>query len=516
MIHLEVLGGLALDAPELAENASARRRRLMALLAVLAAHAPHPVGRDKLVALLWPESDGERARNSLRQTLFWLRRDLGEDLFLPETASGLQLNPSRISVDLWELREDLNSGRLEEAVERYRGPFLDGFHVPGIPEFSHWVDVERERVARRHLEALDALARAAQAAGHPAEAVAWRRRQAAVDPYSSRVALALLEALVAAGDRTGALEFAGVYENLVRLHLEAAPDPRVSALVDELRRAPATSPGLRDPALPASSLRVIGADADAGGGTLPPTGVTAPPVREGPGAGRLLWVVGAAALLVVLVNLAPPRRSEAPPVLVLGSGVSVVEGRDTATHLLSCEGPACPPGPFPQASFVVPAHPYYAPPSAGTRFVAPIPDGTVREPPGLRCCSVAVFERVFVLPAGVASGVITMSVLADNQARVAVNGVEVFRQADSLNAGNYGGPRRSFTASFPVATEGPNRIRITLWNGGGAVGLHYHAVVTWDEVAEVAEDSVLPPVGSVVASPIRRGVHGHNESYTRS
>lgn len=487
MIHLQLLGGAALRGPDLSPNARARQRRPLALLALVAAGAPHAVGRNKLMAMLWPESDSERASNSLRQTLYLLRRDLGENLFLPESAGGIGLDPSALTVDLWTFRHAIERNAPHDAVAAYAGPFLDGLQVPSAPEFSHWCEMERARVAHQYAAALDALARQAEAQGRADDVVRWRRRQAGADPLSSRVALALLQALDAAGDRTGALEYASVYESLVRVQLEAQPDPQVMEFVALLRRRPAMadSPGRRR----MSPAPILPAARDDTTRTTPTAGSPAHMESRDASTGRARafrpWIAAAAVGLFALVgaSLHAARTSGSPPagtVVVLTSGANRVEGRDRANRLVACEGPACPAGALPQLAYVVPKHVSFTLPVAGTGFIAPIADGTESEPPGYKCCTTAVFENEFSLPSDAVSARITISVLADNQARVAINGVEFGRQADSLASWNYGGPATTFSATFSPGQKGTNRLRVTLWDGGGAMGLHYHAVVTYE------------------------------------
>lgn len=235
MIELRLMGGLDIAGPGVSPSARSLRRHPMALLALVATAAPHPLAREKIMAFFWPESDTGRASNSLRQTLFWLRRDLGDDLFLIDNASGVQLDPAKLVVDLWTFRDAREKSNFEDAVAVYHGPFLDGFQLPGAPGFSRWVETERDRIERQYSEALDSLASFAEDEGRTDDAVAWRRRQAAADPFSSRTAMALLKALAAARDRPGALNYATVYESLVRQHLEAEPDPAVVAFVASLR-----------------------------------------------------------------------------------------------------------------------------------------------------------------------------------------------------------------------------------------------------------------------------------------
>ena len=66
-------------------GAAAQPRRL-ALLAILAAAGDTGVSRDKLLALLWPESDADSARHALSQLLFLVRRDLQNVPFVVGTA----------------------------------------------------------------------------------------------------------------------------------------------------------------------------------------------------------------------------------------------------------------------------------------------------------------------------------------------------------------------------------------------------------------------------------------------
>ena len=121
MVDLKFPGGLAVARANAPPDSAAPRRRALALLALVATPAPQPISREKVLALLWPESDATRAGNSLRQTIFSLRRDLNEDLFLPELRGGPQLDCSHITVDLWKFRDARakraeSQGRHEDAV----------------------------------------------------------------------------------------------------------------------------------------------------------------------------------------------------------------------------------------------------------------------------------------------------------------------------------------------------------------------------------------------------------------
>ena len=120
-----------------------------ALLAYIAAVEPSgPQTRETLLAMFWPESDAEHARNSLSQSLTYLRRSLGGDLFRA-SAEAVEINKDALVTDVVEFPMACGCGRLEDAVGLYRGDLLTGFHITDAPQFERWVDAERGRLARR-------------------------------------------------------------------------------------------------------------------------------------------------------------------------------------------------------------------------------------------------------------------------------------------------------------------------------------------------------------------------------
>ena len=233
--RLLTLGGLTLKGGSHPAVGAATQRRPLALLATLAASAGTGVSRDRLQALLWPESDAERARKVLAQTVYAIRRDLGDPGVVLGTTE-LRLNSDLVAVDLIEFEQAAAAGEWERAVVLYAGPFLDGVHLADAPEFERLVESERQRVGRRVLEIVERLARASEARGDWDVAVGWWRRRSDLDPLCGPATAHLMESLVAAGDIAGALRHARVYEALVRAELGAPPDPVVAELATRLRR----------------------------------------------------------------------------------------------------------------------------------------------------------------------------------------------------------------------------------------------------------------------------------------
>ncbi|MGZ8399259.1 MAG: AfsR/SARP family transcriptional regulator, partial [Gemmatimonadales bacterium] len=235
MLRLQTLGSVfvAADSGQPLGGAASQRRTL-ALLAALAVAGEGGLSRDKIVGLLWPETDSERARHSLTQSLYAARRALeADDLFSVD--ADVRLNRQRIVCDVNELEAALDAGDLERGVALYAGPFLDGFFLSGAPEFEKWTSLQRWRLEARVAGALERLAEAEETKGDYRRAVEWRKRISAIRPLDSGITVKLMAALVETGDRAGALHHARVHELLLREQLDLEPDPAVLALARKLR-----------------------------------------------------------------------------------------------------------------------------------------------------------------------------------------------------------------------------------------------------------------------------------------
>jgi TolB-like protein/DNA-binding SARP family transcriptional activator/Tfp pilus assembly protein PilF len=264
MIAVKLFAGACLQDGDRTLTGPPAQRSRLALLALLAGSYPGALTRERLIAWLWPDRKTDPARNLLSQSIYVLRKALGDDA-IQSAGEELRLNPDVVTCDVVQFQEALAGGDLARAVDLYSGPFLDGFHLPGALEFEHWLDGERERYRRAQATALEGLAVAAIEAGDVSKAVDGWLRLAAMDPYNSRVTLRLMQTLEAAGDRAGALRQARIHAALLEQEFEADPDPEVTALADQLRRQPlATLPDNEaSPSAAAAAAAPTGGDAPA-------------------------------------------------------------------------------------------------------------------------------------------------------------------------------------------------------------------------------------------------------------
>jgi DNA-binding SARP family transcriptional activator len=250
--------------------ASLRSRKGEWLLALLALRVGRPVSRDHLAATLWPDSDPGKALYNLRRTLHDLRHTLGDQAWRlgnPEDADDRALaldltggaDVDVLAFDAALKRGMTNGSRtssgniggdpeaLADAVERYRGPFLEGCEEP-------WAQQERAMREEQHRNALERLALLSTRAGDPSRAADYLRRVLTRDPLRETALRALMEALWAAGDRASAArEFRDFRVRLLG-EMNMHPSPETRALYERIKYETQTTPPAVGQTIPPSSV----------------------------------------------------------------------------------------------------------------------------------------------------------------------------------------------------------------------------------------------------------------------
>ena len=248
-IRLRTLGdlGVLIDGREVPEMC-ARPVRL-ALIVYLALE--RQVSRDKIMALLWPESDQEHARQALRQTLYALRQELGDAWLEANHATTLHASAT-LTADAAELLEAADAGDPRRVAVLYGGGFLDGAHLAASQPLQLWCDQWRARLARLHREARRTLIDGAVAAGDLASALGEAQEWLALDPLEDEAQHRVIEILFRLGRREDAVrQYESYAAILAREGLEPLEDTR--ALVARMRSSGNGLPSL--PATPDAELR---------------------------------------------------------------------------------------------------------------------------------------------------------------------------------------------------------------------------------------------------------------------
>lgn len=222
------------------------QRHRLALLALLAMAPQRRLSRDKLIAWLWPNADQASGRRLLNTCLHTIRTALG-DAALVSHGDEVQLD-SAVLVDVTEFHDELSRARRENAVARYRAPFLEGFFLNDAAEFEQWAERERARLAATYRDELESLAAEAESHADTPNAIRWWRALNHSDPFNTRAVMRLMLALERAGDRGNALQLADEHQTLLAREFETQPDAGFLELVRRMREEPRASSTAAPPA----------------------------------------------------------------------------------------------------------------------------------------------------------------------------------------------------------------------------------------------------------------------------
>ena len=193
--------------------------KVRALLAYLAVEVGRPHSREALAVLLWPDSSQELALSSLRNALSNLRGAIGDrdanPPYLQITHEAVQFNPhSDLRLDAADLirQSTIHPSPLPvcplpvvqawvDAVEGYRGPFLEGFSIPDSAAYEEWTSVWRERLARQVIQGLHWLSDYYEAGRNYPTALQYARRQVELDPWMEEGHCQVMRLLALSGQR---------------------------------------------------------------------------------------------------------------------------------------------------------------------------------------------------------------------------------------------------------------------------------------------------------------------------
>ncbi len=199
--RVALLGGLRIERGSERLTSLAGQPLRCALLVTVAAE--RETTREAVMGRLWPDRDPRKARHVLSQTLYELRRDLGDDWIQTE-GDALRIGAG-VDIDVHAFEDDVAHARFEQALGRYDGEFLHGVYLADTNQFEMWVDGVRSRLRRAHRKARREALSERRACGDLAGALAVARRWAELEPFDDEAQYQCIELLALAGSRTEAL-----------------------------------------------------------------------------------------------------------------------------------------------------------------------------------------------------------------------------------------------------------------------------------------------------------------------
>jgi DNA-binding SARP family transcriptional activator len=238
VLHLELLGDFRLRT-ESGSLVTISAKKSQAMLAYLAVKPSQLVSRDKMAGLLWSSTAPEQARQSLRQTLSTLRKELAQvspQKILVEEGDFLSLDASLIYVDVVEFEQLVSTATaeaLDPATRLYAGDFLDGFQIDE-EKFDQWVIAERDRLHRLALRAHAQLVEQLSRHGSIDEAVGVAQQALRIDPLQESMHRTLMKLYMQGGDLLNALQQYDTCAKILRRELDVEPDAQTKALENEI------------------------------------------------------------------------------------------------------------------------------------------------------------------------------------------------------------------------------------------------------------------------------------------
>ncbi|MFL5617452.1 MAG: BTAD domain-containing putative transcriptional regulator [Gemmatimonadaceae bacterium] len=218
---------------------SARPRELLVYLLM------HPEGRTKeqVGLVFWPDASAAQLRNSFHVTLHRLRKALGHPEWITLVHDRYRVDPAALDEfdvlqferEVADARRSLKrqeegaSAKLELALARFRGDFLDGEPV------GDWHLEHRDRLQRVYVDALMELGARLVAEERHAKAAEAYRRVLARDELHEEALLALMKAHAAMGERSQALRVYRRFADRMREELDAEPDDETTAFFERLQ-----------------------------------------------------------------------------------------------------------------------------------------------------------------------------------------------------------------------------------------------------------------------------------------
>jgi DNA-binding SARP family transcriptional activator len=229
-----------------------RSVKVQGLLVYLVLTHQQAYERQVLAALFWPDEPEAVAKRNLRQSLYRLRRVLGDvnsrkAPYLLVTRSTVQFNAaSDYTLDVTAFLAHLEHNQLEPAIALYQGELLPGFTCDSLP-FEEWLRLERERLHRLALDALFELTSHSLARADYQTAQSLAHQQLALEPWREEAHRQLMQALALHGERSAALAQYATCREVLAEEFGLEPSAETETLAARIRDQQPERTGLRQP-----------------------------------------------------------------------------------------------------------------------------------------------------------------------------------------------------------------------------------------------------------------------------
>lgn len=236
--HVRCLGTfLCYPAGDSGETLLWRTKKAEELFAFLIHHDGQPVGKEKILDTLWPDLEPDKAAQNLHATTWYIRNTLytlGYSGLFMRKKGYYQVDMDALvcdTVQFTAMLERIREGRCtitdhQQALELYKGPYLDGRSYEWAADKRLWLDNEHERLRYK-------LAEEYRITGQADKAMELYRDIIRDNPLADKAYETFISLCLDQGDKTSALQYYKKYRTILNKELGLSPPPGLNRMMEK-------------------------------------------------------------------------------------------------------------------------------------------------------------------------------------------------------------------------------------------------------------------------------------------
>ncbi len=225
----------------------------------------HTASREELAALLWGDCSDQQARQSLRQALAVLRKEIGNPAFLAAEGDLIRFNVADWTADIWDFEAFARSAdpdHLAEAARLFTGDVMAGLNIDE-DGFRDWLGVQRTKWQNALGSLCNVFATRPELVSDPHLAIATIDRLLGFDPLREDWQRLAIICSARYSGKAEALRRAAQFAEALKSELGVAPERETRELLEQIRSqetAPHAAPPVIETVPTPPSITVVAPD----------------------------------------------------------------------------------------------------------------------------------------------------------------------------------------------------------------------------------------------------------------
>lgn len=198
--------------------------------------------RETLAELLWGDMPDTKAKRNLSKALSILRKVVGPEHLIIDRQSAAINQDASYWLDVTQFQTIIEESdpaeameTLRQAVEWYRGDFLEGLTIRDAVSFEEWMLNEREHLRELMLRALDTLVTHYTEQGRYETGIDYANRLLDLDPWRESAHRQLMALLARSGQRNAALAQYDTCRQVLAEAFGVEPTTETTAIYERLK-----------------------------------------------------------------------------------------------------------------------------------------------------------------------------------------------------------------------------------------------------------------------------------------